>query len=354
MRYRTLGRSGLRVSEICLGTMTFGEEWGWGASRDESRRIFDAFVDAGGNFFDTANSYTGGTSERLLGEFIASERDRYVVGTKYTQAEVWRDPNGSGNHRKNLVRTLEASLRRLGTDYVDVLWLHAWDFLTPVEEVLRALDDLVSAGKVLYLGVSDTPAWVVARAVTLAESRGWSRFVGLQAEYSLAQRTTERELAPMADELELGLAAWSPLGAGLLTGRYTRREDDGDAAGRDRAGEPRGRLEEADMYRGALSERNLRIARAVDDVADDLGVSSARVALAWLLGREPATIPVVGARTARQLVDSLGATGVELEDAHRERLDEVSRPELGFPHDFLRAEPVRELVYGGTREAILT
>ncbi len=351
MRYRTLGRSGLRVSELCLGTMTFGEDWGWGASKSVSREIFDAFVEAGGNFIDTANSYTGGTSERFVGEFIASDRDRFVVGTKYTQAEAWEDPNGSGNHRKNLVRSLEASLRRLDTEYVDVLWLHAWDFLTPIDEVLRALDDLVSAGKVLYLGISDTPAWIVARSNTLAELRGWTSFVGLQVEYSLAERTVERELLPMADELGLGVTAWAPLAAGLLTGKYSRgsvEETDADSA------QARGRLDEADLYAGSLTERNLRIARTVDEIADELGTPSATVALAWLLRRDEPRIPIVGARRPDQLGESLGAPAVALTEEQLGTLDDVSRPDLGFPHDFLRSDPVRHMVYGGTYESIET
>ena len=220
MRYKLLGNSGLRVSELCLGTMTFGEDWGWGASKEDSRALFDAYREAGGNFIDTANFYTGGTSERFVGEFIASERDRFVVATKYTLTMRPGDPNASGNHRKNMIQSVEASLRRLGTDYIDLYWLHAWDYLTPVEEVMRGLDDLVRAGKVLYVGVSDTPAWIVSQANTLAALRGWTPFVGLQIEYSLIERTVERELLPMAEAFGLTILAWSPLGSGVLTGKY--------------------------------------------------------------------------------------------------------------------------------------
>jgi aryl-alcohol dehydrogenase-like predicted oxidoreductase len=198
MRYKLLGKSGLRVSELALGTMTFGEEWGWGASKEESRHIFEAYVAAGGNFIDTANRYTEGTSEKFVGEFVAPERDKFVVATKYTLFMRRNDPNAAGNQRKNMVQSLEASLKRLGTDYVDLYWVHAWDFMTPVEEVLRALDDMVRAGKILYVGISDTPAWVVSQANMLAELRGWTRFVGLQLPYSLIERTPERELLPMA------------------------------------------------------------------------------------------------------------------------------------------------------------
>ena len=218
MRYKLLGKSGLRVSELVLGTMTFGEDWGWGASQEVSRQMFDAYANAGGNFIDTANRYTNGTSERFVGDFIAADREHFVVATKYTLMTRSGDPNAAGNQRKNMVQALEASLKRLRTDYVDLFWVHAWDFLTPVEEVMRGLDDLVRAGKVLYVGISDTPAWVVAQANTLADLRGWSRFVGLQLRYSLADRAAERDLLPMARALDIGVMAWSEVGAGRLTG----------------------------------------------------------------------------------------------------------------------------------------
>ncbi|NDC42069.1 MAG: aldo/keto reductase, partial [Chitinophagia bacterium] len=205
MQYRLFGRSGLRVSEIALGTMTFGAEWGFGADREESARMFDAYAQAGGNFIDTANRYTEGTSEQLVGEFIKSDRHHFVVATKYTLHDRKNDPNFSGNHRKNLMRSVEASLKRLDTDFIDLLWVHAWDFFTPVDEILRGLNDLMSSGKVQYIGISDTPAWIVSRANTMAELRGWAGFVGLQVEYSLIQRTPERDLTPMA--MEMGLAA---------------------------------------------------------------------------------------------------------------------------------------------------
>ncbi|MDJ0854760.1 MAG: aldo/keto reductase, partial [Desulfobacterales bacterium] len=211
MRYRLLGHSGLRVSELCLGAMTFGDDRGWGASPAESRRIFDAFAEAGGNFIDTADIYTAGTSEKLVGEFVAGDRERFVLATKYSNSAPVGDPNAAGNHRKNMVQSLEASLKRMQLDYIDLYWLHAWDFMTPVEEVMRAFDDLVRAGKILYAGISDTPAWIVSRADALADFRGWSRFVAIQVEYSLVERTVERELLPMAKALDLGVTAWSPL-----------------------------------------------------------------------------------------------------------------------------------------------
>src|SRR5271157_4406228 len=235
MNYQLLGRSGLRVSDLCLGTMTFGEDWGWGAAKDEARKIYDIYREAGGNFIDTANIYTNGSSEKLVGEFIASHREEVVLATKYTNAatgfsgQPGTDANAGGNQRKNMVQAVEASLRRLGTDYIDLYWLHIWDQLTPVEEVMRGFDDLVRAGKVLYVGISDAPAWVVAKSNTLAELRGWTRYVGLQIEYSLLERTVERELIPMAKDQQMTVLAWSPLRGGALTGKYLA----GDSAGAD-------------------------------------------------------------------------------------------------------------------------
>ena len=221
MRYKLLGRSGLRVSELCLGTMTFGEEWGWGASKQESKRIFDAFVAAGGNFIDTANRYTDGTSERYVGEFVAAERERFVVATKYTIYMRKGDPNSAGNHRKNMMQSLEASLRRLNTPYVDLYWVHAWDFMTPEEEVLRALDDMVRQGKVLYIGISDTPAWIVSRMNAIADLRGWSAFTALQIEYSLIQRTVERGTGADGPRTGPGGGSLGPAGRGSPDGQVS-------------------------------------------------------------------------------------------------------------------------------------
>jgi aryl-alcohol dehydrogenase-like predicted oxidoreductase len=327
MRYVQLGNSGLRVSEVCLGTMTFGDERGegWGATREEARRIFELFVEEGGNFFDTANNYVAGTSERYLGQLVAAERERFVVATKYTAATRGGDPNAIGNHRKNLIQSLDKSLDRLQTDYIDLYWVHAWDSLTPLYELMRALDDVVKAGKVLYVGASDTPAWVVSRANMLAEFRGWTPFSAIQVEYSLIQRTVERDLIPMALALELAALAWAPLGRGLLTGKYTRS---------DAGAEQGGRLSPEDARR---DPHNLAIALAVDAVADELGVPSAQVAIAWLHRQPGQIIPLVGARTAVQLRENLGGLSVTLGDEHLRRLDEASRVSLGFPHDFLAA-----------------
>lgn len=336
MRYKLLGRSGLRVSELALGTMTFGEDWGWGATREESKRMFDAYAQAGGNFLDTANRYTEGTSERLLGEFIAADRERWVVATKYTLFTRRDDPSFSGNHRKNMVQALESSLRRLGTEYVDVLWVHAWDFTTPVEEVMRGLDDLVRQGKVLYVGISDTPAWVVAQANTMADLRGWSRFVALQIRYSLIDRAAERDLLPMARAMDLAVTPWSILGAGVLSGKYNR---DRDATGRAKAG-------------AATKERNLAIAALVGEIADEVGATPSQVAIAWMRTRPGVVVPLLGARNLTQLADNLGALRVELSEAHLARLDEATRIDLGFPHDFLAEPNIREVVFGGTYDRL--
>lgn len=332
MRYRLLGGSGLKVSEVCLGAMTFGQEWGFGAGPEECRRMLEAFRARGGNFIDTANKYTDGSSERIVGELIRDEREKWVLATKYS---LPRDPSASGNGRKNLVQSVEHSLRRLGTDYVDLLWVHAWDFTAPCEEVMRGLDDLVRAGKLLYVGVSDAPAWVVARCNTLAELRGWSRFVGLQIEYSLLERTVERELIPMAAALGLHVLAWAPLGGGVLTGKYTR------GGGQDTARGP-------DMNASRLDARSRAIAAALDEAADAVGRSPAQVALAWLQTRKAPVIPIVGARRAGQLEDALGYLDLRLPADELARLDEVSAVPLGFPHDFLQRDYVQQAVWGDT------
>lgn len=317
MKYRTFGRSGLRVSELFLGAMTFVEDWGWGAPIEECRKMITAYTEAGGNVIDTANQYTDGASERIVGEILEADRDRFVLATKYTLTVDGADPNASGNHRKSLRRSLEQSLSRLRTDRIDLLWVHIWDSLTPVEETMRALDDAVRAGKVLYIGISDTPAWVVSRANMLAELRWWTSFVGLQVPYSLVQRETERELLPMADELRLSVAAWSPLARGVLAGKFTRA----DATGPTR------------VDRAGIAERDLTIAREVDVIADELGVTSSQVALAWTTARRTSLHPIIGARRLDQLTDNLAATELVLpEDAVR-RLDELSAIELGFPHE---------------------
>ena len=334
MRYQLLGPSGLRVSELCLGTMSFGDAWGFGADEKESHRILGEFADAGGNFLDTANKYHEGQSEEILGSFLGPGRDRWVVATKYTLAMRDGDPNAAGNSRKNLRSSVEASLRRLRTEYLDLLWVHAWDYTTPVEEVMRGLDDLVSAGKVNHVALSDAPAWVASAANTLAALRGWSPLVALQAEYSLLERTAERELLPVAEAFGLAVTAWAPMGAGVLTGKYTRGPSTSPADSR-----------RAPANQARLTERNLQIARAVDQVADELGATSAQVAVAWVRQRGSRTIPVVGIRTLGQLQDVIGCLHVQLPAEHQTLLDQVSRIELGFPYELLRG-PQGQMVYG--------
>jgi len=319
--------------------MTFGEEWGFGADKDESKRVFDAFIEAGGNFIDTANKYTNGTSEKFVGEFMRSERDKFVLATKYTLSMDPDDPNSSGNHRKNMVQSVEASLKRLETEYIDLLWVHAWDPMTPVEEFMRALDDLVSAGKVFYVGISDAPARTVSQANTLAGLRGWSPFVGLQIKYNLLDRTPERDLLPMAKAFDIGVTPWSPLGGGVLTGKYNRENSD---LKRYTPDDPFGKM--------MLNEKNLSIAAKVQQVAGDIGQTPSQVALRWLVQQKDrgVIIPIVGARSRAQLTDNLKCLEFELAAEHIEALENVSKIELGFPHDFLEYEEVRSTVYGNT------
>ncbi|RYZ00723.1 MAG: aldo/keto reductase [Comamonadaceae bacterium] len=343
--YLTLGRSGLRVSPMSLGTMTFGPDWGWGADAGESRRIFDRYRERGGNFIDTANNYTQGSAEQLVGEFIADCRESVVVATKYSLNMQPGNPNAGGNHRRNMVRSVEASLKRLKTDYIDLLYLHVWDGLAPVDEVMRGFDDLVRAGKVLYAGISDTPAWQIARMQTLADLRGWAPLVALQIEYSLIERTVERELLPMARELGLGVLAWSPLAGGVLSGKYTRA-DLGHPPADSVAGGTRRSLV---LGTGALTARGLDIADVVQQVAREQSRSPAQVALAWTLQRNaPVVMPIIGARTLAQFDDNLGALDMVLEPDQVTRLDAASAITLGFPHEFLMNPMVQAILSGGT------
>ncbi|BAU67133.1 aldo/keto reductase [Stanieria sp. NIES-3757] len=340
MRYKLLGRSGLRVSQLCLGTMTFGEDWGWGASSQESKKIFDAFAEAGGNFLDTANLYTNGTSEKYVGEFVASDRDKWVVATKYSLNTGNGDVNLGGNHRKNMVQAVEASLKRLNLEYIDLLWLHAWDFTTPVEEVMRAFDDLVRAGKVLYIGVSDTPAWIISQANTIATLRGWTPFIGLQIEYSLKERTPERDLLPMAKAFDLGVTAWSPLGGGVLTGKYNVPVEQSQESGR---------LTDSTFQ---ISEKDLKIAETVVNIAQEIERSPSQVALNWLRQKTGQIIPIIGSRKLKQFEENLACLEFELTPEQIEQLDRVSAIELGFPHDFLNSEMIQDFAFAGSLKKI--
>jgi aryl-alcohol dehydrogenase-like predicted oxidoreductase len=348
VKYRLLGHSGLRVSEICLGTMTFGEDWGWGASRDDSRRLYEIFREAGGNFIDTANVYTNGASESLLGDFMHGHRESIVLATKYTNAMPGTDPNAAGNHRKSMMQSVESSLRRLKTDYIDLYWMHVWDRVTPVDEVMRAFDDLVRQGKVLYIGVSDAAAWWISRANTIAELRGWTSFVGLQIEYSLLERTPERELLPMARALGLTVTAWSPLASGLLTGKYRISESGVHSE------DGKSRMDNPEMQQFMQNrERTARVIEALKEVAAKAELTPAEVALAWLRHRSQPIIPIVGARKVEQLKANLTIVDIRLSDAYVRRLDEVSKIELGFPHEFLEKPMVQTFTFGGLRERIV-
>jgi aryl-alcohol dehydrogenase-like predicted oxidoreductase len=320
MRYRTLGNSGLRVAELILGAMTFGEQGGVGAPLEECRRILDAYAEAGGNAIDTAVNYRNGLSEEFLGQLLAGRREQFVLATKYTSTRDANDPNAGGNARKNLRASLDLSLRRLGTDYVDLYWVHVWDSATPIEETMRALDDVVRAGKVLYVGISDVPAWVVSRANTLAEWHGWSPFIGLQVPYSLLMRDIERELLPMATALGLGVTAWSPLAGGVLSGKYTRP---GGSAGPKR------------LDPSSLDKRSHAAATAVQAVADEVGATPSQVAIAWTMHRSSSIIPILGARSAEQIRDNLGAAAVRLTAEQMATLEAATEFSLGFPHDFI-------------------
>lgn len=320
MRYRTLGNSGLRVSELLLGAMTFGEQGGVGAPLEDCRSMVDAFVEAGGNTIDTAINYRDGASESIVGEIIEGRRESFVLSTKYTVSRDRSDANAAGNHRKNLRASLETSLRRLRTDYVDIYWVHMWDRHTPIDETMRALDDAVRAGKVLYVGISDAPAWVVARANTLAEWRGWTPFVGLQVPYNLLQRDIERELLPMAESLGLGVTAWSPLAGGVLSGKYTRPDGPGDTSR---------------LQRSSLSDRDHAVAGAVQTVADEIGATPSQVAIAWTRSRSEAIVPIVGARSVEQLKDNLAAATLALPAEAVSRLEASADITLGFPTDFI-------------------
>ena len=348
MKYRLLGNSGLRVSEAALGTMTFGDDWGWGSAKDEARKVYDAFREAGGNFIDSANIYTNGTSESFLGEFMEGHRQSVVLATKYTNAFPGTDPNAAGNQRKNMMQAVEASLKRLKTDYIDLYWVHIWDQITPVEEVMRGLDDLVRAGKVLYTGISDAPAWWIAQANTLAHFHGWSPFVGLQIEYSLIERSVERELIPMAKALNIGVTAWSPLAGGVLTGKYHGHGGSSASPGE------QVRMN-TEMVKDFMPEpqRAGRIVAAVKRVSDETGSSMPQVALAWLRYRPVPVIPIIGARKLSQFQDNLASFELTLSADQLKTLDEASVIELGFPYEMYAKAMPRAICYGGLRDQIL-
>jgi len=323
MRYTTFGRNtGLRVSELALGTGNFGTRWGYGSEKEEARAVFDGYVNAGGNFIDTADSYQFGQSEEMLGDFIAADRDHFVIATKYTLSA---SPDAgvaiTGNSRRNMIASVENSLKRLKTDRIELLWTHFDDQMTPLEEIVRAFDDLIRAGKVQYAGLSNFPAWKIARAETLAELRGWSRIAGIQVEYSLAERTAERELLPMAEALGLAATIWSPLGGGMLTGKYRTSQE--------------GRLK---GFSGRLvhTEQDPTLLDEIFSIAEELNIMPVQVAMAWLRHRsaqlQTSLIPIIGSRTTSQLAETLLSLTVKLSDVQAARLDEASAVSAGTPH----------------------
>jgi len=332
--YRLLGRSGLRVSPLCLGCMTFGDEWSLGSNKDESKKVFDLYRSKGGNFYDTANVYQGGTSERYLGEFLSSFRSEAVIATKYTlnlyASKIFSqkanpndlvNPNAGGNHRKSLVENIDESLKRLGTGYVDILYVHCWEFRTPVVEVVRALDDCVRSGKALYLAISDTPAYVISEANTLASFHGWTPFIGLQTRYNLLDRSFEGDLKHMCQEQGLGVIPWGALAEGFLTGKHKKAEISQDSGRKESVGK---HFDDA---------KNLEILDEVIKIADEVKRTPAQVSLNWLASK--GTIPLIGAKTVAQLEDNLGSIDFKLSDSHIERLDKVSAPVHQFPYSFL-------------------
>jgi aryl-alcohol dehydrogenase-like predicted oxidoreductase len=336
-RYRLLGNSGLRVSPLCLGAMTFGTDWGFGTDLAESRLMVDAFAAKGGNFIDTANNYTNGSSETFLGEILQHRRDRFVLATKYSLNTDPTNPNAGGNHRRSMVRAIEASLTRLGTDYIDLYWLHAWDYRNSIEEVMRALDDLVRQGKILHIGLSDTPAWVVSEGNSIAKLRGWSPVSAIQIEYNLVERTAEADLLPMAWHHKITPMAWSPLAGGALSGKYSQGEH--------QANDDSARQE---MLRtmGQLNDRTLGIADVVKQVATEVNRTSSQVALNWLLQQPSKPIPIVGARKLAHLEDNLGALDFTLSAEHLHKLNEVSSFKLPFPHNFMATDMYHNVVDG--------
>ena len=336
-QYVTLGRSGLRVSPLCLGAMTFGEDLGWGTSVEESQQIIDRYTELGGNFIDTANFYTRSHSEKIIGDHIGrhpARRDRLVIATKFSGNLYPGDPNGGGSGRKSLISACDNSLRRLQTDYIDLYWLHMWDAQTPIDETMAALDDLVNAGKVRYIGVSDTPAWKIAQANLIARFRGWSSFIGLQIEYSLLERTVEQELVPMAAEFGLGITPWSPLKSGVLSGKYTRAN-----AGEHQAG--RGAMVDA-----FLNEKTYKLIDELEVIAKAHDTNVASVALAWVRAQPGVSSVIIGARRLSQLDENVRAVDVHLDADELARLDALTKPRLGFPQNMIEMAP--GIINGGT------
>jgi len=325
MKYRLLGHSGLRVSDVALGTLNFGETKEWGVDRTEALGILRAYADNGGTLIDTAPNYAGGAAEKIVGEFLSDQRSQFVVSTKYTASS---DPHvlAGGNSARSMINSVEASLKRLGTDHIDLFWLHFWDGTTPLDEILKTFENLVSSGKVRYVGFSDVPAWLVSRAFTISEFRGWARPVAVQVEYSLAARDAERELLPMASALDLGIVGWGAMAAGALSGGTSPRRRSVDK-----------------IPAGVQS-----IAEIVSAIAEEAGLSLPKVALRWLIGRD--AIPLIGARTEHQLKETLTAAKGDLDEEIVERLTRETAPKLGFPHDLIASPYLRRFAFGKDTE----
>lgn len=322
MKYVLFGNTGLRVSELCLGSMSFGTSWGFGADSSESAKILNAYIDAGGNFIDTANVYTDGEAEQIVGEAIHDIRNRIVLSTKYSLCTDSNNPNSLGNHRKNLIASVEDSLKRLNTDYIDLLWVHAWYFENRPEDVARALDDLVRAGKILYWGLSDTPAWVCSECRTVSDIRGWAPLSAIQFEYSLIERTSERELIPFANNHNIAKLGWAPLAGGILSGKHhLAKPEKVDSLRKDRAANRRNG--QIDM----IVEELIKLAKAT-------GVTPSQLALKWVMSRQPAFVPIIGARTSKQLMENLQTADLAVDSEVLSKLTEISQIEMGFPDNF--------------------
>jgi len=337
MKYKLLGRTGIRVSELCLGTMTFGTEWGWGSDKAESKKIYDTFVKRGGNFFDTANVYTKGTSEKMLGEFVNQDRENMVIASKYSLSEDGII-NKAGNHRKNMIQSVEQSLKNLATDYIDLYYVHAWDFTVKPEELMRNLEYLVASGKVLSIGISDTPAWITSRCNTIAEQRGWTPFSAYQIEYSLTEHTADREILPCAAGYDMTLCGFSPLAAGMLSGKYNNPTD-----------EPR-RMDLRKSHR--LSDRNLAISKQLIDVCKDWNLSPSAVALKWTMKQFKNSSPIFGVRTHKQLLENLTVLDFELSTEQMNQLNSIAAIEGNNPNSFLELPRIKEILYGDQKDSI--
>jgi aryl-alcohol dehydrogenase-like predicted oxidoreductase len=337
MNYKLLGKSGIRVSELCLGTMTFGTDWGWGSDKEESKKIFDEFTKCGGNFFDTANVYTTGTSEKWLGEFCKSERENLVIASKFSLSEVGKI-NQAGNHRKNMNQSIEASLKRLNTEYIDLYYVHAWDFTVQPEELMRNLEYLVQSGKVLAIGISDTPAWITSQCNTIAQMRGWTPFSAYQVEYCLTEHTADREIIPLAEHQDVLFCGFGPLAAGLLSGKYNQTTD-----------EPK-RMDIRKSPR--LSERNLALTDKLIHFCKDWGITPAQAAIRWAMQRNPKSSPIFGARSHKHCVENLKVLDFELSDVQMTQLNELASIDVHFPNEFLQLPRIKEILYGGHLDKI--